>query len=79
MSRKCNKVKREGNCDGMEWYQCTYCGSCDNEPCRDIEVKNPETENQRMLKEALDKIRTQALHPQEVQLILIHILDKINT
>jgi hypothetical protein len=33
--RNCNWVQKEGNCDGMLWMQCLYCGAVDKEPCRD--------------------------------------------
>jgi|APLak6261660231_1056022.scaffolds.fasta_scaffold01260_5 hypothetical protein len=75
--KNCNRIEKEGNCDGSKWIECTYCGAVNNEKClnKPRYVEKYDEIAARILSDALGKIRDRSLAPYEMQAVLIYLLD----
>lgn len=75
----CNKIKREGNCDAMEWVECTYCGAINNERCRMVKKEEPWNDKKRHLYDAIRKINSnESPAPYELVALVSDIMRRID-
>lgn len=66
----CNRIEREGNCDGARWVECTYCGALDNDKCLGVKKPEPWNDTKKHLADCLNKIASNQ-SPQEYELVAL--------
>lgn len=75
----CNRIHREGICDGAEWVECTYCDAIDNEPCRN--TKKPELPRIDSLDHAKNALKAieenQSPAPYELVAMVVYLMRRI--
>jgi hypothetical protein len=75
----CNRIHREGNCDGAQWIECEYCGAINNEPCRNIKKPElPRIDSIEYAKNALEAIKNnQSPNPYELVALVSDLVRRI--
>ena len=77
-TNNCNRVNREGNCDGKLWVECLYCGAIDNNPCTNVKKPDIINPTQKYREEGLRKLLLgHSASPYELEAIVIDLIHRV--